>query len=229
MLLHDSPPLARLTCQCCSTGGHVPQVVMAAAAAAGLNRNGIRRTAFSTGDLQALSVLPTKNSPSPPDPANVNLHRYSLPAGLLLVCSKAYKPLQIIPALLLCCWVLLGMTFWLSENTEILMCYSADALLICRTISSSSVSAQPSLATVPEGSTINTGLSASMPAVQYSSEALVQTEDLSSMSVEELQAELIRTRQAFHSAGYAHPALCFCVCYQFAPGLLSLCVPFGPP
>lgn len=153
----------------------------------------------------------------------------SLPAGLLLVCSKAYKPLQIIPALLLCCWVLLGMTFWLSENTEILMCYSADVLLICRTISSSSVSAQPSLATVPEGSTINTGLSASMPAVQYSSEALVQTEDLSSMSVEELQAELIRTRQAFHSAGYAHPALCFCVCYQFAPGLLSLCVPFGPP
>ena len=52
-----------------------------------------------------------------------------------------------------------------------------------------------------------------MPAVQYSSEALVQTEDLSSMSVEELQAELIRTRQAFHSAGCAsvpafslHPA-----------------------
>lgn len=52
------------------------QVVMAAAAAAGLHRNGIRRTAFSTGDLQALSVLPTKNSPSPPDPTNANLHRY---------------------------------------------------------------------------------------------------------------------------------------------------------
>ena len=50
---------------------------MAAAAAAGLNRNGIRRTAFSTGDLQALSVLPNKNSPSPPDPANANLHRYT--------------------------------------------------------------------------------------------------------------------------------------------------------
>ena len=49
---------------------------MAAAAAAGLNRNGIRRTAFSTGDLQALSVLPSKNSLSPPDPANTNLHRY---------------------------------------------------------------------------------------------------------------------------------------------------------
>ena len=54
------------------------QVVMAAAAAAGLNRNGIRRTAFSTGDLQALSVLPAKSSPSPPDPANVSLHRYSI-------------------------------------------------------------------------------------------------------------------------------------------------------
>ena len=51
------------------------QVVMAAAAAAGLNRNGIRRTAFSTGDLQALSVLPTKSSPSPPDPTSANLHR----------------------------------------------------------------------------------------------------------------------------------------------------------
>lgn len=48
------------------------------------------------------------------------------------------------------------------------------------------------------------GLSAGMPALQYSSEALVQTEDLSSMSVEELQAELIRTRQAFHSAGAHH-------------------------
>lgn len=92
----------------------------------------------------------------------------------------------------------------------ILVCHSADALFICRTISSSSVSAQPSLATVPEGSTINTGLSASMPAVQYSSDALVQTEDLSSMSVEELQAELIRTRQAFHSAGCAYSVLCYC-------------------
>ena len=51
---------------------------MAAAAAAGLNRNGIRRTAFSTGDLQALSVMPAKGSPSPPDPANVSLHRYGL-------------------------------------------------------------------------------------------------------------------------------------------------------
>lgn len=120
------------------------QVVMAAAAAAGLNRNGIRRTAFSTGDLQALSVLPPKSSPSPPDPAHVNLHR---------------------------------------------------------TISTSSVSAQPSLATVPEGSAINTGLSSGLPTMQYSSDALVPTEDLSSMSVEELQAELIRTRQAFHSAG----------------------------
>ena len=48
---------------------------MAAAAAAGLNRGGIRRTAFSTGDLQALSVLPPKSSPSPPDPVHANLHR----------------------------------------------------------------------------------------------------------------------------------------------------------
>ena len=68
-----------------------------------------------------------------------------------------------------------------------------------------------------------------MPAVQYSSEALVQTEDLSSMSVEELQAELIRTRQAFHSAGCARSVLCFCVCYLFASRLLSLCVLCGPP
>ena len=74
-------------------------------------------------------------------------------------------------------------------------------LLLCRTISTSSVSAQPSLATVPEGSAINTGLSSGLPTMQYSSDALVPTEDLSSMSVEELQAELIRTRQAFHSAG----------------------------
>ena len=70
-----------------------------------------------------------------------------------------------------------------------------------RTISASSVSAQPTLATVPEGSTINTGLSMGMPAMHYTPDALVPTEDLSSMSVEELQAELIRTRQAFHSAG----------------------------
>ncbi|KAL0027095.1 hypothetical protein WJX79_005283 [Trebouxia sp. C0005] len=123
------------------------QVVMAAAAAAGLNRNGIRRTAFSTGDLQALSVMPAKSSPSPPDPAHASLHR---------------------------------------------------------TISANLVSAQPSLATVPEGSTINTGLSTGMPAMHYTSDALVPTEDLSSMSVEELQAELIRTRQAFHSAGHAN-------------------------
>ena len=65
-----------------------PQVVMAAAAAAGLNRNGIRRTAFSTGDLQALSVLPNKNSPSPPDPANANLHRYTSS------CQSAAKPVN---------------------------------------------------------------------------------------------------------------------------------------
>ena len=51
---------------------------MAAAAAAGLNRNGIRRTAFSTGDLQALSVMPAKSSPSPPDPAHASLHRYDV-------------------------------------------------------------------------------------------------------------------------------------------------------
>ncbi len=51
---------------------------MAAAAAAGLNRNGIRRTAFSTGDLQALSVMPSKSSPSPPDPAHASLHRYNV-------------------------------------------------------------------------------------------------------------------------------------------------------
>ena len=51
---------------------------MAAAAAAGLNRNGIRRTAFSTGDLQALSVMPAKSSPSPPDPAHASLHRYNV-------------------------------------------------------------------------------------------------------------------------------------------------------
>ncbi len=43
-----------------------------------------------------------------------------------------------------------------------------------------------------------------MPAMHYTSDALVPTEDLSSMSVEELQAELIRTRQAFHSAGTLH-------------------------
>ena len=54
------------------------QVVLAAAAAAGLNRNGIRRTAFSTGDLQALSVMPPKSSPSPPDPSHINLHRCAL-------------------------------------------------------------------------------------------------------------------------------------------------------
>ena len=110
---------------------------------------------------------------------------------------------------------------FLAVAAEVLIGHSADALFVCRTISSSSVSAQPSLATVPEGSTINTGLSASMPAVQYSSEVLVQTEDLSSMSVEELQAELIRTRQAFHSAGCACTVLCFCACYQSATCLLS--------
>ena len=37
--------------------------------------------------------------------------------------------------------------------------------------------------------------------MHYNAEPLVPTEDLSNMSVEELQAELIRTRQAFHSAG----------------------------
>ena len=53
-----------------------------------------------------------------------------------------------------------------------------------------------------------------MPVMHYTSEALVPTEDLSSMSVEELQAELIRTRQAFHSAGTDHPtdtAACVCI------------------
>ena len=48
---------------------------MAAASAAGLNRNGIRRTAFSTGDLQALSAMPNRGTPSPPDPQNLNIHR----------------------------------------------------------------------------------------------------------------------------------------------------------
>lgn len=71
----------------------------------------------------------------------------------------------------------------------------------CRTISSSSVSAQPGLATVPEGQAMNASLSSGMPAIHYNPEPLVPTEDLSNMSVEELQAELIRTRQAFHSAG----------------------------
>ena len=83
--------------------GSFLQVVMAAAAAAGLNRNGIRRTAFSTGDLQALSVLPTKNSPSPPDPANANLHRYKSS------CLFVAEPINYCahPAPLLCivkCW-----------------------------------------------------------------------------------------------------------------------------
>lgn len=49
--------------------------------------------------------------------------------------------------------------------------------------------------------------------MHYTAEALVPTEDLSSMSVEELQAELIRTRQAFHSAGTGHtPHTAACVC-----------------
>lgn len=120
------------------------QVVMAAATAAGLNRNGIRRTAFSTGDLQALSGVPNRQTPSPPDPQRLDIHR---------------------------------------------------------TISSSSVSAQPGLATVPEGRAMNASLSAGLPTMHYTAEPLVPTEDLSNMSVEELQAELIRTRQAFHSAG----------------------------
>lgn len=71
----------------------------------------------------------------------------------------------------------------------------------CRTISSSSVSAQPGLATVPEGRAMNASLSTGLPTMHYTAEPLVPTEDLSNMSVEELQAELIRTRQAFHSAG----------------------------
>ncbi|KAK9819206.1 hypothetical protein WJX74_004583 [Apatococcus lobatus] len=41
------------------------QVVMAAAAAAGLNKGGLKRTAFSMGDLQALQP-PTSGPPSPP-------------------------------------------------------------------------------------------------------------------------------------------------------------------
>ena len=48
---------------------------------------------------------------------------------------------------------------------------------------------------------MNATLSSGMPTLHYSSETMVPTEDLSNMSVEELQAELIRTRQAFHSAG----------------------------
>lgn len=48
---------------------------------------------------------------------------------------------------------------------------------------------------------MNASLSTGMPTMHYIAEPLVPTEDLSNMSVEELQAELIRTRQAFHSAG----------------------------
>ena len=48
---------------------------------------------------------------------------------------------------------------------------------------------------------MNASLSSGLPAMHYSADPLVPTEDLSNMSVEELQAELIRTRQAFHSAG----------------------------
>lgn len=58
--------------------------------------------------------------------------------------------------------------------------------------------------------------------MQFSSEALVPHEDLSSMSVEELQAELIRTRQAFHSAGAApffRNKTCCAACCQIVPGL----------
>ncbi len=103
-------------------------------------------------------------------------------------------------------------------------------LLGCRTISANLVSAQPSLATVPEGSTINTGLSTGMPAMHYSSDALVPTEDLSSMSVEELQAELIRTRQAFHSAGTLHnsPQALDMVCCQLHGRKHCLALPVVP-
>lgn len=188
---------------------------MAAAAAAGLNRNGIRRTAFSTGDLQALSVLPNKNSPSPPDPANVSLHRYRQNTHLACQCStRLTQRTAYCCSLAVCCWDISAQVMWLMHTVVTTMSAMShphdDVLYICRTISSSSVSAQPSLATVPEGSTINMGMSAGMPALQYSSETLVQTEDLSSMSVEELQAELIRTRQAFHSAGCMPFACCFC-------------------
>ena len=113
--------------------------------------------------------------------------------------------------------------FWQVEQTACSEHYLASAMPVYRTISSSSVSAQPSLATVPEGSAINAGLSAGMPAMQFSSEALVPNEDLSSMSVEELQAELIRTRQAFHSAGAAplcaplmRSKSCYTACCQIA-------------
>lgn len=103
-------------------------------------------------------------------------------------------------------------------------------LLDCRTISANLVSAQPSLATVPEGSTINTGLSTGMPAMHYTSDALVPTEDLSSMSVEELQAELIRTRQAFHSAGTLHnlPQALDMVCCQLHGKRHCLALPVVP-
>ena len=103
-------------------------------------------------------------------------------------------------------------------------------LLERRTISANLVSAQPSLATVPEGSTINTGLSTGMPAMHYTSDALVPTEDLSSMSVEELQAELIRTRQAFHSAGALHnwPKALELVCCQLHGRKNCLALPWVP-
>lgn len=90
----------------------------------------------------------------------------------------------------------------------------------CRTISSSSVSAQPGLATVPEGRAMNASLSAGLPAMHYTAEPLVPTEDLSNMSVEELQAELIRTRQAFHSAGAPLITCTSCCCNNHA----SLCI-----
>ena len=56
------------------------QVVLAARAAAGLNRGGMRRTAFSMGDLQALEVV---GPPSPPETPR-SVHRRALPAHSLV-------------------------------------------------------------------------------------------------------------------------------------------------
>ena len=55
------------------SGRAAGQVVLAARAAAGLNRGGIRRTAFSLGDLHALEVA---GPPSPPETPRT-VHRCS--------------------------------------------------------------------------------------------------------------------------------------------------------
>ena len=87
--IHDSPTLQHLH----PTLHSAPQLIMAEAAAAGIHRGGLRRQAFSTGDLQALQPAP-EDAPVRVGPPPAGLSRGPL---VVVGSSRALPRLESVP------------------------------------------------------------------------------------------------------------------------------------